>query len=295
MDLAGVFTALVTPFKNGKVDEDALKDLIGFQLKGDVDGLVPCGTTGEAPTLSYEEHERVIELTVKYAGGSVPVIAGTGSNSTKEAIELTEGAKRLGADACLLTTPYYNKPTQEGLYRHYKEIAEAVDISLVLYNIPGRTGINMAPETIKRVAEIPNIVGIKEASGSLVQVSEIYRLTGGRFTIFSGDDNIFLPMMSVGAVGVISVISNIMPKELKELYRAFAEEEDIKKARDLHTRLMPLFQGMFIETNPIPVKEALYYMGMIEKEFRLPLCPLSDANSRYLKGLLKVYGLLRRE
>ncbi|MDD5007994.1 MAG: 4-hydroxy-tetrahydrodipicolinate synthase [Syntrophorhabdaceae bacterium] len=295
MDLAGVFTALVTPFKNGKVDEDALKDLIGFQLQGDVDGLVPCGTTGEAPTLSYEEHERVIELTVKYAGGSVPVIAGTGSNSTKEAIELTESAKRLGADACLLTTPYYNKPTQEGLYRHYKEIAEAVDIPLVLYNIPGRTGINMAPETIKRVAEIPNIVGIKEASGSLVQVSEIYRLTGGRFTIFSGDDNIFLPMMSVGAVGVISVISNIMPKELKELYRAFAEEEDIKKARDLHTRLMPLFQGMFIETNPIPVKEALYYMGMIEKEFRLPLCPLSDANSRYLKGLLKEYGLLRRE
>jgi len=295
MELAGVFTALVTPFKNGKVDEDALKDLIGFQLKGDVDGLVPCGTTGEAPTLSYEEHERVIELTVKYAGGSVPVIAGTGSNSTKEAIELTESAKRLGADACLLTTPYYNKPTQEGLYRHYKEIAEAVDIPLVLYNIPGRTGINMAPETIKRVAEIPNIVGIKEASGSLVQVSEIYRLTGGRFTIFSGDDNIFLPMMSVGAVGVISVISNIMPKELKELYRAFAEEEDIKKAKDLHARLMPLFQGMFIETNPIPVKEALYYMGMIEKEFRLPLCPLSDANSRYLKGLLKEYGLLRRE
>ena len=295
MDLAGVFTALVTPFKNGKVDEDALKGLIEFQLQEGVDGLVPCGTTGEAPTLSYEEHERVIELTVKYAGGSVPVIAGTGSNSTKEAIELTEGAKRLGADACLLTTPYYNKPTQEGLYRHYKEIAEAVDISLVLYNIPGRTGINMAPETIKRVAEIPNIVGIKEASGSLVQVSEIYRLTGGRFTIFSGDDNIFLPMMSVGAVGVISVVSNIMPKELKELYRAFAEEEDIKKARDLHTRLMPLFQGMFIETNPIPVKEALYYIGMIEKEFRLPLCPLSDANSRYLKGLLKVYGLLRRE
>ncbi|OPY78653.1 MAG: 4-hydroxy-tetrahydrodipicolinate synthase [Syntrophorhabdus sp. PtaU1.Bin058] len=295
MDLKGVYTALVTPFKNGKVDEDALKDLIGFQLKEGVDGLVPCGTTGEAPTLSYEEHERVIDLTVKYAGGKVPVIAGTGSNSTKEAIELTEGAKRLGADACLLTTPYYNKPTQEGLYRHYKEIAEAVDIPLVLYNIPGRTGINMAPETIKRVAEIPTIVGIKEASGSLVQVSEIYRLTGGRFTILSGDDNIFLPMMSVGAVGVISVLSNIMPKELKELYRAFAEQGDIKKARDMHTRLMPLFQGMFVETNPIPVKEALYYMGMIEKEFRLPLCPLSDANSRYLKGLLKEYGLLKRE
>lgn len=295
MDLKGVYTALVTPFKNGKVDEDALKDLIGFQLQEGVDGLVPCGTTGEAPTLSYEEHERVIELTVKYAAGKVPVIAGTGSNSTKEAIELTEGAKRLGADACLLTTPYYNKPTQEGLYRHYKEITDAVDIPLVLYNIPGRTGINMAPETIKRVAEIPNIVGIKEASGSLVQVSEIYRLTEGRFAIFSGDDNIFLPMMSVGAVGVISVLSNIMPKELKELYRAFAEQGDIKKAKDLHTRLMPLFQGMFVETNPIPVKEALYYMGMIEKELRLPLCPLSDANSRYLKGLLNEYALLRRE
>lgn len=295
MDLKGVFTALVTPFKNGKVDEDALKGLIEFQLKEGVDGLVPCGTTGEAPTLSYEEHERVIELTVKYANGSVPVIAGTGSNSTKEAIELTESAKRLGADMCLLTTPYYNKPTQEGLYLHYKEIAETVDVPLVLYNIPGRTGINMAPETIRRVAEIPNIVGIKEASGSLVQVSEIYRLTGGNFTILSGDDNIFLPMMSVGAVGVISVVSNIMPKELKGLYRAFLEKKDIEKARDLHTRLMPLFQGMFIETNPIPVKEALHYMGMIEKEFRLPLCPLSDANSKYLKGLLKEKGLLRRE
>ncbi len=295
MDLKGVYTALATPFKNGKVDEDALRNLIEFQLKEGVDGFVPCGTTGEAPTLSYEEHERVIELTVKYAKGSVPVVAGTGSNSTKEAIELTEGAKRLGADACLLTTPYYNKPTQEGLYRHYKEIAEAVDIPLVLYNIPGRTGINMAPETIKKVAEIPNVIGIKEASGSLVQVSEIYRLTGGSFTILSGDDNIFLPMMSVGAVGVISVVSNIMPKELKELYRVFLVEKDIGKARDIHTRLMPLFQGMFIETNPIPIKEALYYMGMIEKELRLPLCPLSDANSNYLKGLLKGYGLLRRE
>jgi 4-hydroxy-tetrahydrodipicolinate synthase len=295
MDLKGVYTALVTPFKNGRVDEDALRGLIEFQLKEGVDGLVPCGTTGEAPTLSYEEHERVIELTVKYAKGSVPVVAGTGSNSTKEAIELTEGAKRLGADACLLTTPYYNKPTQEGLYLHYKEIAGAVDMPLVLYNIPGRTGINMTPETIKKVAEIPNIVGIKEASGSLVQVSEIYRLTGGSFTILSGDDNIFLPMMSVGAVGVISVLSNIMPKELKELYRAFMEKKDVVKARDLHTRLMPLFQGMFIETNPIPVKEALYYMGMIERGLRLPLCPLSDANSKYLKGLLREYGLLRRE
>jgi len=295
MDLKGIYTALVTPFKDGKVDEDALKRLIEFQLKEGVDGLVPCGTTGEAPTLSYEEHERVIELTVQCAGGKVPVIAGTGSNSTKEAIELTEGAKKLGADMCLLTTPYYNKPTQEGLYRHFKEIAEAVDIPLILYNIPGRTGINMNPETIKRTADIPNIVGIKEASGSLVQVSEIYRLTEGKFMILSGDDNIFLPMMSVGAVGVISVIANIVPKELKALYRAYMEEKNIGKACDIHTKLMPLFQAMFIETNPIPVKEALYYMGMIERELRLPLCPLSDGNSKYLKGLLKEYGLLRRE
>ena len=295
MDLKGIYTALVTPFKDGKLDEKAFRNLIEFQLKGGVNGVVPCGTTGEAPTLSYEEHEKVIELTVKYVNNKVPVIAGTGSNSTQEAIELTEGAKKLGADFCLLTTPYYNKPSQEGLYQHFKAIAEAVNIPLILYNIPGRTGINMTPETIFRLSRIKNIVGIKEAAGSLTQVSEIYRLTKGTFTILSGDDNLFLPMMSVGAVGVISVLSNIMPKELQSLYKAFLIEKNIRKAMNMHTRLMPLFQGIFVETNPIPIKEALAYMGMIKKEFRLPLCPLSDANSRFIKGLLGEYGLLKKK
>jgi 4-hydroxy-tetrahydrodipicolinate synthase len=295
MDLKGIYTALVTPFKDGRLDEKAFRNLIEFQLKGGINGVVPCGTTGEAPTLSFEEHEQVIELTAKYVNGKVPVIAGTGSNSTQEAIELTKGAKKLGADFCLLTTPYYNKPTQEGLYQHFKAIAEAVNIPLILYNIPGRTGINMTPETIFRLSRIRNIVGIKEAAGSLTQVSDIYRLTKGAFTILSGDDNLFLPMMSVGAVGVISVLSNIMPKEMQSLYRAFLIEKNTKKAMNIHTRLMPLFQGIFVETNPIPIKEAMAYMGMIRKEFRLPLCPLSEANSRFMKDLLGEYGLLKKK
>jgi 4-hydroxy-tetrahydrodipicolinate synthase len=294
MDLKGIYTALVTPFKDGKLDEKAFRNLIEFQLKGGTNGVVPCGTTGEAPTLSYEEHEKVIELAVKYVNGKVPVIAGTGSNSTQEAIELTEGAKKLHADFCLLTTPYYNKPTQEGLYQHFKAIADAVNIPLILYNIPGRTGINMTPETIFRLSKIKNIVGIKEAAGSLPQVSDIYRLTKGTFTILSGDDNLFLPMMSVGSVGVISVLSNIMPKEMQSLYRAFLIEKNIKKAMNIHTGLMPLFQGIFVETNPIPIKEAMAYMGMLKKEFRLPLCPLSVANSKFIKGLLVEYGLLKK-
>lgn len=294
MDLKGIYTALVTPFKNGNLDEKAFKNLIEFQLKGGINGIVPCGTTGEAPTLSYDEHEKVIELAVKYVNGKVPIIAGTGSNSTQEAIELTEGAKKLGANFCLLTTPYYNKPTQEGLYRHFEAIAEAVNIPLILYNIPGRTGINMTPETIFKLSKIKNIVGVKEAAGSLTQVSDIYRLTKGKFTILSGDDNLFLPMMSVGAVGVISVVSNIMPKEMQSLYRAFLIEKNIKKAMTIHTRLMPLFQGMFVETNPIPIKEAMAYMGMVSKEFRLPLCPLSETNSIFIKGLLAEYGLLKK-
>ena len=295
MDLKGIYTALVTPFRDGKLDEKAFKNLIEFQLKGGINGVVPCGSTGEAPALSFEEHEKVIELAVKYVHGKVPVIAGTGSNSTQEAIELTEGAKKLGADFCLLTTPYYNKPNQEGLYQHFKAIAEAVNIPLILYNIPGRTGINMTPETTFRLSKIKNIVGIKEAAESLAQVSEIYRLTKGTFAILSGDDNLFLPMMSVGAVGVISVASNIMPKELQSLYRAFLIEKNIKKAMSIHTRLMPLFQGMFIETNPIPIKEAMAYMGMLKKELRLPLCPLSEANSTFIKGLLGEYGLLKKK
>ena len=295
MELKGVFTALVTPFRDGSVDEKALKKLINFQLAGGVDGIVPCGTTGEAPTLSYEEHEKVIELTVKYAAGKVPVIAGTGSNCTDEAIELTRKAKKLGADACLLTTPYYNKPTQEGMVSHFTAIATETRLPVVLYNIPGRTGVNMTPETIARLAKVKNIIAIKEAAGSVTQVSEIYRLTNGRFTILSGDDGLFLPMMSVGAVGVISVFSNIMPKELKALYRAFMVEKNIAKAIKLHTKYMPLFQNLFIETNPIPVKEAMYRMGMIAREYRLPLCPISDKNGEFLAGLMKEYGLIAKK
>jgi 4-hydroxy-tetrahydrodipicolinate synthase len=291
MELKGIYTALVTPFKDYKVDEEALERLIAFQMEGGVDGLVPCGSTGEASTLSYEEHERVIELVIKHAHGTVPVIAGTGSNCTDEAIELTQSAKKIGADMCLLTTPYYNKPSQEGLYRHYKKIAETVDIPLILYNIPGRTGVNMTPETIKRLAEIPNIVGIKEASGSLIQVAEIFRLTDGKFTILSGDDNLFLPMMSAGAVGVISVASNIIPKQMQEFYRAFIIEKDIYKARDMNAQLMPFFQSLFIETNPIPVKEVLYFMGMIEEELRLPMCPASEGTKAALREVMEEYGL----
>lgn len=295
MEIKGIYTALVTPFRDYDLDEKALEGLIGFQLRGGVNGIVPCGTTGEAATLSYEEHERVVELTVKYVNGAVPVVAGTGSNSTKETIELTASAKQVGADMCLLTTPYYNKPTQEGLYRHYKKVAEEVDIPLILYNIPGRTGINMMPETVARLAEIPTIIGIKEASGSLVQVADIYRLAKDKITIMSGDDNLFLPMMSVGARGVISVLSNAMPGELQRLYAAFLDERDIDKAMALNANLLPIMQAMFVETNPIPIKETLYHMGMMEKEFRLPLCPLSEGNSRFLTGVLKDYGLFKRE
>jgi 4-hydroxy-tetrahydrodipicolinate synthase len=295
MDLKGVYTALITPFKNGTIDEEGLGRLIEFQLQGGVDGIVPCGTTGEASTLSYEEHERVIELTVKFVNGKIPVIAGTGSNSTLETVELTAKAKKLGTDMVLLVAPYYNRPTQEGLYGHFKKVAENVDIPIVLYNIPTRTGVNMLPELVARLAEIPNIVAIKEASGSLQQVADIYRLTKGRFTILSGDDNIFLPMMALGARGVISVLSNILPQKLKMLSKAFLDEKDIEKARTLHMELMPLFQAMFVEVNPVPVKESLYYMGLVEKELRLPLVPLADKNREYLKTTLREFGLLKRE
>jgi 4-hydroxy-tetrahydrodipicolinate synthase len=294
MELKGIYTALITPFKNGALDEEGLKRVIEFQLQGGVDGIVPCGTTGEASTLSYEEHERVIELAVKFVNGKIPVIAGTGSNSTHETVELTEVAKKLGSDMALLVAPYYNRPTQEGLYSHFRKVAEEVDIPIVLYNIPTRTGVNMLPELVARLAGIPNIVAIKEASGSLQQVADIYRLTKGRFTILSGDDNIFLPMMALGAQGVISVLSNVLPDKMKMLSKAFLDEKDIEKARALHMELMPLFQAMFVEVNPVPVKETLYYMGLVEKELRLPLVPLTDKNRDYLKTVLKEFGLVKR-
>ena len=294
MRLGGVYTALVTPFRDGSVDEDALRRLVEFQLKEGINGIAPCGTTGEASTLSYEEHERVIDLTVKWVGGRVPVIAGTGSNSTKETVELTEIAKNLGADAALVVAPYYNRPSQEGMYRHFRKVAEDVDLPLVLYNIPGRTGVNMLPELVARLAQIPNIVAIKEASGSLPQVADIFKLTGGQFPILSGDDNLFLPMMAVGATGVISVASNVVPGRMHMLAQAYLQERNPEKALSLHVELMPLFAGLFVEVNPVPVKEALYHLGFMEKEVRLPLCGLSAENSALVKRLVEDSGLLAR-
>lgn len=296
MKLKGIYTALVTPFSNELLDEDGFEKLVEWQISQGVDGLVPCGTTGEASTLSYEEHERVIAIAVKTARKRASVIAGTGSNSTKETIELTQAAKDLGADGALIVAPYYNRPSQEGLYRHFKAVAESVDLPMVLYNIPTRTGVNMLPDLVARLATVPNIVGIKEASGSLQQVADIFRLTKGEFSIISGDDNLFLPMMSVGACGVISVVSNVLPARMKALSEAFMTEGNPEKARDIHMELSSLFQTLFIEVNPVPVKETLYYMGMIEdKTVRLPLCPLADSSRATLLDVLKQHELLRRQ
>lgn len=296
MRLRGIYTALITPFSGEMLDEEAFKKIVEWQISEGVDGIVPCGTTGEASTLSYEEHERVIDLAVTVAKGRIPVIAGTGSNSTKETIELTQVAKDLGVDGALLVAPYYNRPSQDGLYRHFKTVAESVDLPMVLYNIPTRTGVNMLPDLVARLAAVPNIIGIKEASGSLQQVADIFRLTKGEFSIISGDDNLFLPMMSVGATGVISVVSNVLPARMAALAKAFLIEGNAQKARDIHMELSSIFQTLFIEVNPVPVKESLYYMGMIEdKAVRLPLCSLADSSRATLINALRQYGLLRRQ
>lgn len=288
----GAMVAIVTPFKKGKVDEKGLKKLIEFQIKNGTHGIVPCGTTGESATLSHEEHERVVEITIQTVAGRVPVVAGTGSNSTAESIKLTKHAKKAGADAALMITPYYNKPTQEGLYQHFKAVAEAVDIPIVLYNVPGRTSVNMLPETVARLAKIKNIVGIKEATGSLQQVSEVIRLSNKGFRLVSGDDFTFLPTLAVGGKGVISVASNVAPRDMAGLYNAF-EGGDGQKAQELHYKLFPLFQALFYETNPVPAKTALGLMGMISPEPRLPLAPMSSQNVERLKAVLKDYGLIK--
>jgi len=282
----GSHVAIVTPFRKGKVDERALGDLIEWQIAKGTNGIVPCGTTGESATLSHEEHNRVIELTVEVVRRRVPVTAGTGSNSTDEAISLTKHAKEAGADAALLITPYYNKPTQEGLYRHYKAIAEAVDLPLVLYNIPGRTGVNMLPTTIARLAVIQNIVGVKEGSGVIQQASDIVHTCGDRLAVLAGDDAMTLPMMAVGGQGVITVTANIAPTEMANMVKAFAAG-NIEEARRIHFQLSPLFAALFYETNPIPVKEALGMMGKIDPELRLPLCPMGKENRDKLMQVLK--------
>lgn len=287
----GSIVAIVTPFKNGRVDERALGDLIEFQIANGTDGIVPCGTTGESATLSHEEHERVISFTIEAVRHRVPVIAGTGSNSTDEAIALTRHARKAGADGALLITPYYNKPTQEGLYRHYKAVAEAVDLPLVLYNIPGRTSVNLLPATVARLASIRNIVAIKEGSGSVQQASEIIQACGDRITVLSGDDALTLPMMAVGAKGVITVTANIAPADMAAMVDA-ATAGRFAEARALHYKMYPLFTALFYETNPIPVKEALAMMGKIEAELRLPLCPMSSENREKLARVMKEYGLI---
>ncbi len=287
----GSIVAIITPFKNGAIDEEKLRELVEFQIVNGTDAIVPCGTTGEASTLDYAEHYRVIEIVIQQAKKRVPVIAGTGSNSTTEAIELTARSKELGADGALLVTPYYNKPSQEGLYRHYKAVAEAVALPLVLYNVPGRTSVNLLPETVARLAEIPSIVGIKEASGSLQQASEIIARCGEKLDVISGDDFITLPMMACGAKGVISVVANIMPKEVAALVDAFSAGK-LEDARQWHLKLLSIANAMFIETNPVPVKTAVALMGMATDEVRLPLAPLSEANRTKLAGIMKEYGLI---
>jgi 4-hydroxy-tetrahydrodipicolinate synthase len=287
----GAFTAIVTPFKGGAVDENSMKQLIKFCLDGGVSGLVPCGTTGESPTLNHEEHKKVVELVVKEVSGQAKVIAGAGSNSTEEAIELTKHAKQVGANAALLVSPYYNKPTQEGLYRHFKGIAEAVDIPLILYNIQGRTAVNIANETMERLSRIPNIVGVKEASGNISQMSEVIRLCGQEFNVLSGDDNMTFPLMALGGRGVISVITNIVPEKMSSLVKAMLAG-DLEKARAAHFEISELCQAMFLETNPIPIKAALHLMGKIDLEYRLPLCPPSEGNMEILKGILSRYGII---
>jgi 4-hydroxy-tetrahydrodipicolinate synthase len=287
----GSLVAIVTPFRQGTVDERALAELIEWQIAKGTNGIVPCGTTGESATLSHSEHNRVIELTVEVVHRRVPVIAGTGSNSTAEAITLTKHAKQAGADGALLITPYYNKPTQEGLYRHYTAIAEAVDLPLILYNIPGRTGVNMLPSTITRLSAIKTIVGVKEGSGSVQQASDIVQMCGDRLTVLAGDDSLTLPMMAVGAKGVITVTANIMPMEMAGLVKAFASGR-IDEARGIHFKLSPLFAALFYETNPIPVKEALGLMRKIDPELRLPLCPMAQDTREKLIRVLKDAALI---
>jgi 4-hydroxy-tetrahydrodipicolinate synthase len=286
--LTGCFTALVTPFRDGHIDEPALRALVEQQIEGGVSGLVPCGTTGEAPALTAAEWDRVVATTVETAAGRVPVLAGTGSNSTATTIERTQRARALEADGALIVTPYYNKPTQEGLYRHFVAIAEAVDLPIVLYNVPGRTSVNLLPETVVRLAAVPGIVGIKEASGSLDQASQIVREAPSGFVVLSGDDSLTLPIMGVGGSGIISVVSNIVPEAVSELTSACLAG-DFTTGRTMHLALFDLCRAMFVETNPVPVKAAAALLGYCTPEVRLPLAPLSEAAQRRVESALAAW------
>ena len=289
----GTYTAIVTPFKNGKIDEPALERVIKAQIKGGVDGIVPVGTTGESPTLDYEEHVRVIELSVKFAHGKLKVLAGTGANSTSEAIYLTKAAEEVGADGSLQVAPYYNKPTQEGLFQHFHAVARSTKLPIILYSIPGRCGVEIAVDTVDRlIHDSANVVGIKEAGGTPDRVSQMRARLGREFVILSGDDSLTLPFMAVGAQGVISVASNIIPKEVTHMVRAFALGKPAI-ALKLHAKYYPIFKDLFIETNPVPVKAALALLGMIDEEYRLPLVAMSAANRETLKATLQACGVLK--
>jgi 4-hydroxy-tetrahydrodipicolinate synthase len=288
----GAFVAIVTPFIDGQVDEQGLIDLIEFHIANGTNGIVPCGTTGESATLSHEEHHRVVELTVKTANGRVPVVAGSGSNSTSEAINLTRHAKDAGVDGVLMVSPYYNKPSQEGLYQHYKAVAEAVDVPIILYNVPSRTSSNILPQTVARLAQIDNIVGIKEATADLNQISEVIRLCPADFSVLSGDDFTSMPTVLIGGTGVISVTSNVAPRDMAEMMEA-ALAGDVDKAKQMHYKLFPLMQAMFYDTNPVPAKKSLELMGKIKSGTpRLPLCSIDDDSLGRLKGALSAYGLI---
>ena len=289
----GTYTAIVTPFKNGQLDETAFARLVKRQVKAGVDGIVPVGTTGESPTVSYEEHVQIIELAVKFAAGQVKVLAGTGANSTREAILLTEKAEQAGADGSLQVAPYYNKPTQEGLFQHFREISRHTRLPLVLYSIPGRCGIEIGAETVKRLAgECQNIVGIKEAGGNADRVSQLRAACGPKFEILSGDDSLTLPFMAVGAQGVISVASNVIPGQVAKMVRAFASG-NMRQAAQIHHKYYSLFKDLFVETNPVPVKAALAMLGLIEEEYRLPLVPMSAKSRQILRQTMISTGLLR--
>ena len=288
----GTYTAIVTPFKDGKVDELTFERLIKSQIKSGVDGIVPVGTTGESPTLSFEEHMYLVELAVRFAAGRFTVLAGTGANSTDEAIYLTIAAEKAGANGSLQVAPYYNKPTQEGLFQHFRAIAYATKLPIVLYSIPGRCGVEIGVDTVRRLArECKNIVGIKEAGGNADRVSQLRMALGPKFTILSGDDSLTLPFMAVGAQGVISVASNIIPREVNHMVRAFAAGKPAA-ALKLHEKYYPLFKDLFIESNPVPIKAALAMLGRVQEEYRLPLVPLNPKNRETLKGTLRACGLL---
>ena len=289
----GSLVAMITPFtESGEVDEKGIKELVEFHIKNGTNGIVPCGTTGESPTLSHEEHKKVVDITMEAVAGRIPVIAGTGSNSTREAFDLTSHAKKAGADAALVVVPYYNRPTQKGLYLHYKKLAEEIDIPIIVYNVPSRTGTNLLPETLAKLAQLKNIAAVKEASGNLDQMTQIVELCGDNIVLLSGDDKLLLPVLSIGGKGVLSVVANIIPRDVSDMVREF-EEGNYQKSKEIFlSKVYPLSNAMFYETNPIPVKTSARLMGLPSGDLRSPLCSMNEDNLTKLKSDLVKFGLL---